>query len=364
LRNPGTRALCVREVQKSISQSVKKLIEDSIARLGVSKHFRILNTHIETPGGGRIDFIGLQSHTAETIKSFEGAVICWVEEAQTISQTSLNILRPTIRAPGSQLWFSYNPRYPDDPVDVLLRGEKPPKDLAILEVNWDANPFVSTALIEEMREDYDRDPGLADHVWGGQYLKRSEASVFKRWQVDDFEARDEWSTEVDKCSRVAGLDFGFSIDPTAAVLLYINPETRTIYIAHEGYEKRIETDHMPGFIERTIPGAKKLSFTADSARPETISYLNRHSIQTYPSKKGAGSVDEGVRFLQSYDIVVHPRCIWAQRELARYSYKVDKHTGEILSVLEDTNNHLIDAMRYALEKFIRRGVGGPGVRAL
>jgi hypothetical protein len=126
-----TDVVCVREVQKSLKQSVKKLIENKIEELGVGHLFDIQTAEIKCPHGGVIIFQGMQNHTADSIKSLEGFDIAWVEEAQSISQFSLDLLRPTIRKPGSQLVFSWNPRFDTDPIEVLLRGENAPPDSVV-----------------------------------------------------------------------------------------------------------------------------------------------------------------------------------------------------------------------------------------
>ena len=141
LLNPGTRWVCIREVQKSLDQSVKLLLEDKIKKMGVQAQFRVLHTHIETPGGGIITFQGMQNHTAESVKSLEGYDGAWVEEAQSLSQRSLDLLRPTIRKEGSEIWFSWNPRNATDPVDVLLRGKHTPPDAIVRRVNYVDNPW-------------------------------------------------------------------------------------------------------------------------------------------------------------------------------------------------------------------------------
>lgn len=352
IERPGTRALCVREVQKSIGQSVKRLIEDTIKRLGVSSAFRVLNTHIETPGGGRIDFIGLQNHTAESVKSYEGAKICWIEEAQTISSASLTILRPTIRAPGgAQIWVSYNPRYPDDPIDELFRGSTPPSSMVLLEVNWHHNPFISHELLQEKNDDYNRDPGLADHVWGGGYLVRSEASVITNWRIDNFDMP-QWSERAAFMSRSGGMDFGFSIDPAVVVFGWVDVENRKIYLRYEGYKKKLEVDDYPDFIQESVPveGIRSLPIIADNARPEIISYCARKGYNVKRCRKFR--LEESIKFLQSFEIIVHPDCVNIQRELSRYSYKIDKHTEEVLNELLDKDNHAIDAIRYMMEPFV------------
>ncbi len=129
------RAVCIREVQRSLDQSVKRLVEDKIQALGAGGHFRVQAERILGPQGGRIIFQGMQNHTAESIKSLEGYDIAWVEEAQSLSARSLDLLRPTIRKPGSELWFSWNPTQPTDPVDALFRGPVPPPDALLVKAN-------------------------------------------------------------------------------------------------------------------------------------------------------------------------------------------------------------------------------------
>jgi phage terminase large subunit len=141
-----TDAVCVREVQKSLKQSVKKLLEGKIAALNAGAYFDVQDAQIKSTHGGLIMFQGMQNHTAESIKSLEGFDIAWVEEAQSLSQRSLDLLRPTIRKPGSELWFSWNPRESTDPVDALLRGDEPPPGAVVVEANYMDNPWLPDEL--------------------------------------------------------------------------------------------------------------------------------------------------------------------------------------------------------------------------
>ncbi len=352
LLKPGTRAACVREVQKSLKNSVKLLVEDKIRKLGVASQFEILEAEIRTPGGGVIIFQGMQNHTADSIKSLEGFDVAWVEEAQSLSQRSLDLLRPTIRAPGSELWFSWNPNKPDDPVDVLLRGEKPPADAIVREVNWQDNPWFPPELKADLEDDRARDPDKYLHIWGGAYSLNSEARVFRNWTVEEFEPPS------DAVFRF-GADWGFAIDPTVLVRCYI--DGRKLYVDREAWQVGCEIDHTPALFD-TIPGSRKWRIRADSARPETVSYMKRKGFSIIGAIKGTGSIEDGIEFLRSFDIIVHPRCVKVTTELTLYSYKVDDHTGEILPVLDDKNNHTIDALRYALEELRRSGYK-PGKQA-
>lgn len=335
-----TSAVCVREIQKSLAQSVKKLLENKIEALGVGHLFEVQEAQIKTPGGGLIIFQGMQNHTADSIKSLEGYDIAWVEEAQSLSQRSLDLLRPTLRKPGSELWFSWNPNLETDPVDVLLRSENPPPDAVVVQANYRDNPWLPDVLKQELEYDQKRDPDKFAHVWLGEYQRNSEARVFKNWTIEEFDAPKGATFRL-------GADWGFSIDPSVLVRCYV--DGRRLYVDYEAYMVGCEIDNLPNLFDR-VPESRKWFITADSARPETISYMQKHGYPRINAAiKGAKSLEEGVQFLQSYDIVVHPRCQHLIDELTLYSYETDPLTGTVLPKLADKHNHVIDSLRYALE---------------
>ena len=370
LVNSGTRAVCVREFQQSLEQSVKRLLEDKIATYDLGNHFRVMNTHIETPGDGIIIFQGMSTQTRESVKSLEGYDIAWVEEAQSLSQSSLDLLRPTIREPGSEIWLSWNPKFPTDPVDKLLRTEPRLPNAIVIRSSFRDNPFFPAELLAEMKWDRARDPEKYAHVWLGEYERHSEARVFKNWKVQEFE------TPIDAHFLLGG-DWGFSIDPSVLMRMFI--QGRRLFIDHEVYKIGCEIDHTPALFDslackrqhthglyaaddESVPEssrcegmARRWVILTDSARPETISYMQRHG---YPrvagAKKGKDSVKEGVEFLKSYDIIIHPRCKHTIDEFTLYSYKTHPLTGDIIPILEDKKNHVIDSARYAIEK-VRTG---------
>lgn len=344
-RRKGLRAVCVREFQKSLEQSVKRLLDDLILEYDLTSHgFRSYDTRIDTPGEGIIIFQGMQNHTADSIKSLEGYDIAWVEEAQTLSQRSLDLLRPTIREEDSELWFSWNPRHATDPVDALLRGSKPP-EACVIEISYQDNPHFPEVLRKEMEWDRSRDPEKYQHVWLGGYERHSEARVFKNWKIEEFD------TPLDVIKRFGG-DWGYSVDPSVLVSCFVIG--RKLYIDHEAYRVGVEVDFLPDLFDQ-VPGARVWPITADSARPETISYLQRHGFpKIKPSIKGKDSVKEGVIFLQNYDIIVHPRCVHTIDELTMYSFKIDSLTNTVTPILSDKKNHVIDSLRYAVED-LRRG---------
>lgn len=333
-------AVCIREVQKSLNQSVKKLIELKIEALGLGHRFRVLQTHIESDLGGIIIFQGMQNHTADSIKSLEGYDIAWVEEAQSLSQRSLDLLRPTIRKERSEIWFSWNPSLVTDPIDSFLRSESPPPGAIIVKANYKDNPWLPQVLRNELEYDQKRDPDKFAHVWLGEYLTNSEARVFRNWTIEEF--------EIDPAAIIRqGADWGFSIDPTVLVQVYIIG--RKLYIPYEAYRVGCDIVDTPDLF-MSIPDSEKWGMVADSARPETINHLRKHGFpKIMPAVKGARSVEEGIEFLKSYDIVVHPRCLHTIDELTLYSYKIDPLTGIVLPILSDKDNHVIDAIRYACE---------------
>jgi phage terminase large subunit len=167
---PGFRAVCIREVQKDLGESAKRLIEDKIKDYGLGESFDCQRGQIVTPGGGVIIFEGMQDHNAESIKSLEGFDVAWVEEAQTLSVSSLTMLRPTIRKSGSELWFSWNPRRKTDAVDDFFRGPAgAPTRSSVVRANWSDNPWFPLELAEERKEDLDKRPDHCDHIWDGGY---------------------------------------------------------------------------------------------------------------------------------------------------------------------------------------------------
>ena len=177
LCNKGFRAVCIREVQKSLKESAKRLIEDTIQQHGVGNRFNVLADRIETPGDGVILFQGMQDHTADSIKSLEGMDVAWTEEAQSLSARSLELLRPTIRKPGSELWFSWNPRRKVDPVDVMLRGD-PPTDSVVVRANYNNNPWFPKVLEQERLDCLRTNPDQYAHIWDGDYITVSSGAYY------------------------------------------------------------------------------------------------------------------------------------------------------------------------------------------
>lgn len=178
----GLRSACIREVQKDLAQSSKLLIETKLQSLGITEAdgFKVFRDVIETPGDGLMIFKGMNDYTADSIKSLEGFKRSWWEEAQTATAHSLNLLRPTIRASGSELWFSWNPRRNTDPVDVMFRGAEVPTGSVIVKANWRDNPWFTDELEQERLDCLRMQPDQYEHIWDGGYISVVSGAYFAK----------------------------------------------------------------------------------------------------------------------------------------------------------------------------------------
>lgn len=341
-------SVCIREVQRSLKFSAKRLLEAKIRSMGVGHLFEVQGNEIKDKrGDGIIIFQGMQDHTAESIKSLEGFRRAWVEEAQSLSKRSLELLTPTIRADGSEIWFTWNPDQPTDPVDDFMR-EHTPQGAIVVETNYLDNPFLPRRSFEEAQQWMKRDPDGYAHVWLGEYRKYSDAQVLQgKWRIDEFQPGKYWD------GPYQGLDFGFSTDPTAAVRCWIHDGR--LFIEHEAGDVGLELDDTAGHIGTRIPEWKEHVTRGDNARPESISYLKRHGMPRLQAvTKWSGSREDGVEFLRQFDeIVIHPRCKETQTEARLWSFKTDAKTGDVKPELKDGNDHYWDAVRYALQPLIK-----------
>ncbi len=345
------RVLCARELQNSIQDSVHQLIKDQIEMMGLEAGFSVKEKGIYSHAGAQFLFKGLRGmkNNATQLKSLEGTDICWIEEGQTVSKSSMETLAPTIRKPGSEIWITFNPDQESDPVYQLSKN--PPPGSIVRKVNYDENPWFPKELELERQWMQRTDPDAYAHVWEGHCRQYTDAQVLRgKWIVEPFTPGKDWN------GPYYGADWGYAKDPTALVRCWIH-ESR-LYIEHEAWAVGCEIDETPALFD-TVPEARQNLIRADSARPETISYMRRKGFRIVGVKKGKGSVEDGVAHLRGYEkIIIHPRCAHAAEEARLWSFKVDKLSGDVLPRLEDKNNHCWDATRYALEPIIRRGTGG------
>ena len=342
------RILCCREIQNTIRDSVHKLIADQIEQMGLSPWFEVTQSAIRGLNGSEFIFKGLR-FDPQGIKSTEGIDICWIEEAQTVSENSWSILIPTIRKEGSEIWLTWNPLEENSPTYQRFI-ENPPPDCISVEVNYYDNPYFPDVLRQEMEWLKQKDFAAYEHVWLGKPLTITDAVIFKgHYTVESF-PDDLWK----KADRLFyGADFGFANDPSTLIRCFILDNK--LYIDHEAYGVGIEINELPSFYD-SVPDSRKWQIWGDSARPETISYLKKQAgFRIDSADKWQGSIEDGIAYLKSFDkIVIHSRCRHMAEEARLYRYKTDKQTNEILPVIEDSNNHLWDALRYSLNGYIRR----------
>jgi phage terminase large subunit len=272
----------------------------------------------------------------------------WIEEGQTLSVNSLTTLKPTIRKKGSKVIATWNPRYADDAIDDFFRGSTIPEKSLVIPVNYYDNPWLTDELRSDMLYDRAKDISLYEHVWLGGYENSSDSRVFKNWTIREFEAPNEVVHRL-------GADFGFAVDPTTLVRCHLIGD-KQLYVDYEAYGEQTEIDELPDLFAE-VPESSKWPMAADSSRPETISYLRNHGFpHVHGTVKGPGSAMEGVKFLQSFDIIVHPRCERMIIALQRYKFKTDSRTNKVLPILLHEKSDMIDALRYAAES-VRRATG-------
>lgn len=341
------RILCAREVQNTMRDSVHKLLKDQIEALGLLPWFTITENSIRSSAGSEFIFKGLR-FDVQGVKSTEGIDICWVEEAQTVSQTSWDVLIPTVRSDDSEVWISFNPHEDGDPTYQRF-VLNPPPDAVVVEINYDDNPWFPDVLRREMEHCRRVDFDAYMHIWRGKPRKISAAAIFADKVLVEAFRDDLW----EQAERLFyGADFGFSTDPSTLIRFFILG--RRLYISHEAYGVGVELDHMPEFYDG-VPGAREWPIMADCARPETISYIRRQGINIEAAEKWPGCVEDGIAHIRGFEqIVIHERCKRMIDEANLYSYKVDAKTKQVLPVVVDKHNHCWDAVRYGLDGYIQR----------
>ena len=340
------RILCAREFQGSIAESVHKLLSTQIEELRLDPWFTVQRDSITSFKGAEFLFTGLHANVSR-IKSTERVGIAWVEEAETVSDESWTVLIPTVRIPGSEVWATFNPDAATDPTYRRF-VTSPPPDALVEFVSYRDNPWLPPELDAERRYLESVDADAASWIWDGRVRSASSAQVFAgKYVIEEFEPGD-WD------GPYLGADWGFAQDPTVLVKCWIND--RRLYVEHEAHGVGVDIDRTPELFDR-VPDARRQTIRADSARPETISYMQRNGYPNITAvDKWSGSVEDGIAFMRSFErIIVHPRCEHVVEEMRLYSYKRDRLTGDIKPEPLDAFNHTIDALRYALAPLVRSG---------
>ena len=337
------RILCTRETQRSIKDSVHRLLSDRIQALKLTEFFKIQRDLITSTTGSDFIFKGLRHNIAE-IKSTEGIDICWCEEAEKISEDSWTVLIPTIRKEGSEIWISFN----QEDKNSATRNRfvlNPAPHCITAHMTYRDNLYFPEVLRQEMEYDRVNDPAKYDHVWEGGCKEYHDALIFgDRIHKEAF--------ETPTCVvKHYGCDWGFSGAPMAIHSMFILD--KDLYIDYEFYAHGIDYDDYVAAFD-TIPGIREGRIRADNSQPASISYMKRHGFDILGAKKGPGSIEDGIKFLRSFRrIVIHERCAGAWDDFSNYRWKQDAQTKEILNIPVDKCNHVPDNVRYALEPMIR-----------
>ena len=339
-RQKKTRIGCFREFQNSISESSHQLLSDLIKQYGLNDFVVTDKAIVNRITGSDFLFKGLWNNE-QSIKSIEGIDIAWVEEAQTISKESLEVLTPTVRKPGSQIIYTYNRFAEDDPIHTRLVLEGRPNTL-IINVNYDVaikHGLLPKVIFDEIEDDKKNRPSLYKHKWLGE-PSTSERKIYKDWLIVD---------ELSHHARLEryGLDFGYSNDPSSLVAIY---KYDGGYVLDEiCYQKGLSNKQIADIIKNQ----EQMLVIADSAEPKSIDEIYSYGVNIKGAEKGKDSVNNGIQIVQDQRISVTKRSVNIIREYKNYLWETDKD-GKILNVPEHTFSHSMDAIRYALSSILKQ----------
>jgi phage terminase large subunit len=335
-----TRIACFREFQNSIAESSHRLLSELINQYELTDFKITDNAIINTINGSDFIFKGLH-HNEQSVKSIEGIDIAWIEEAQTVSKESIEVLTPTVRKDGSRLIYTYNRLLEDDPVHQRLVIEGRPNTL-VINANYDIAVkygMMPDVILQEIEDDKKNRPALYRHKWLGE-PNSLERKIYRDWQIID---------EIPHEARLEryGLDFGYSNDPCALVAIY---RYNGGYIFDEVlYQKGVGNAEIANLL-KNLPRALVI---ADSAEPKSIDEIKLYGINIIGAVKGKDSVNFGIQAIQNQKISITRRSINGLKEYANHMYKIDQKTGAILKTPEDIFNHFMDGARYAMSSLIQ-----------
>lgn len=342
--------LCGREYMNSLADSSMEEVKQSIREYDWLNNFYEMGENYIRTRCRRVSYVfsGLR-HNLDSIKSKARILLAWIDEAENVSEIAWQKLDPTVREDGSEIWVTWNPESRDSPTDQRFWSQAKGDEYRIAELQYWDNPFFPEVLEKSRQRDQrNLDDATYRWIWEGAYRENSAAQIFAgKYAIEEFEPGENW------VGPYQGLDFGFSQDPTAAVRMWINDDN--LYVEHEAGRVALEIDETAKEICAVIPGFERYITRADSARPESISFLKRKGMpRIMAAAKGKGSVEDGIAHIRGYKkVIIHPRCSNVIDEFRRYSYKTDRMTGDVLTDIVDAHNHYIDAMRYGLEPVMR-----------
>nr|DAR12486.1 MAG TPA: terminase large subunit [Caudoviricetes sp.] len=364
IENPHINWLVVRKVERTLRDSCYAQLKWAIHRLKVDNFFKCSTSPLEItykPTGQKILFRGLDDPLKVTSITVEVGALCrlWIEEAYEItSEEAFDRLDESIRGQlpkgmYHQVVLTFNP-WSDRHWLKKRFFDTPNPNVLSMTTNYMCNEFLSEAdlvLFEEMKKNPRRYRTAGLGEWG-----IVEGLVFENWEEQAFEVN-----EVSKRPNVKsafGMDFGYVNDPSTLFCGLVDTVAREIYVFDEMYEKGMSNEDIKERVSEM--GYAKERIKADSAEPKSIAYLRKAGLQRIrAAKKGPDSIRAGISIIQDYKIIIHPRCVNFITEISNYTWDKDKFDNMVNKPIDDFN-HLMDAMRYAMEEFD----GRKGVRLL
>lgn len=356
------RILCTREVQKSIKDSVHRLLSDQIQAMGLGHLYQVLETEIRGANGSLFVFAGLAQHTVESIKSFEGVDIVWVEEAQAVSKRSWDVLIPTIRKPGSEIWISFNPLLETDETYQRFVGA-PPAGAVVVQMNWRDNPWFPAELEAERQNTKARDPAGYDNIWEGRPLRVAEGAIY-RDEIDRlYEDGRIRPVPYDPILRVHTVwDLGWNDSMTIGFFQRSGSELRCLDYIEESHKTldwyvqelekrawRYGTDFIPH------DGASR-DFKTGKSTEEMLKAMGRNVVVLPRMDAEEGIKATRVVFARTF--FDESKCKRLIECLKRYRRAINQQTREPMGPLHDEFSHGADMFRYAAMAVDQMGNAG------
>ena len=352
----GSNLLVIRKTGRTLKDSCFTELKWAVSRLKVDHLWKFKESPLEaeyTPTGQKIYFRGLDDPLKVTSITVDVGVLCWmwIEEAyEVMKEADFDTLDESIRGECpehlfKQITLTFNPWNERHWIKKRFFDAEDP-DVLALTTNYLCNEWLDKAdlaVFERMRTNNPRRYAVAGlGGWGVV-----DGLVYENWKEEDFTL-----AQLPKDAQSAfGLDFGYTNDPTALFCGFLSLEHRRLYVWDEMYQKGMSNKAIHTEVSRM--GYSKERITADSAEPKSIDELKGLGLRVSGAKKGKDSVNNGIQWIQDLEIIIHPRCVNFLTEISMYQWKTDKFNNK-LNEPEDDNNHLMDAMRYALEGFIQK----------
>ena len=354
MKFPDANTLVIRKTYRTLKDSCFTELKWAVHRLGVDQWWKFTESPLEAtylPTGQKIYFRGLDDPLKVTSVTVDVGCLCWmwIEEAYEImSEDDFNTLDESIRGEVpeglfKQIVFTFNPWNEHHWLKKRFFDAESDPDILVLTTNYMCNEWLDAAdkkVFETMKRKNPRRykvAGLGD--WG-----IVDGLVYENWTEREFTLE-----QIKNCKPAFGLDFGYTNDPSAFFVGFIDIEKKCLYVWDEFYEKRLSNKKI--FEKITSMGYRKEKITADSAEPKSIDELNTLGLRITGAKKGKDSILNGIQWIQDLEIIIHPRCINFITEISNYTWDKDKLGNKLNKPIDDFN-HLMDAMRYALEQFI------------